>query len=92
MIVTKEIGTPMNDTTMSAPVYVDTRKAPFSLHGFSSAFRRVPEDVASASSEVIERLSKATAGGRVRFMTDSPYVAIAVEYSQYELSNIIPIC
>lgn len=79
MIVTRDMGTPMADTTMSAPVYVDVRKAPFTLHGFSSPFRRVPEDVAKASSEVIERLSKATAGGRVRFRTTSDFIVVHAE-------------
>ena len=50
MIITKEIGTRLPDTTMSSPVYIDVRTAPISLHGFCEPFRRVPEDVAKATS------------------------------------------
>ena len=49
MIVTKAIGTPLKDTTMEAPVYVNVRNEPFTLHGFSEPFRRVPADVAAAT-------------------------------------------
>lgn len=79
MIVTKEIGTPMADTTMSSPVYVNVKREPFSLHGFSSPFRRVPEDVAEATSETVARHSKATAGGRVRFRTTSDFIVVHAE-------------
>ena len=79
MIVTREIGAELKDTTMEAPVYMDVRKAPFSLHGFAKPFYRVPDDVAKASSEVIERLSKATAGGRVRFRTTSDFIVVHAE-------------
>ena len=49
MIITKEIGTRLPDTTMSSPVYIDVRTAPISLHGFCEPFRRVSEDVAKAT-------------------------------------------
>lgn len=66
-------------------VWRDVRQAPFSLHGFYEPltepfFRRVPEDVAAATSEGVSILSRESAGGRVRFATDSPYVAIRVKY------------
>ena len=82
MIVTKEAGTKLNDTTMESPVYLDVRKAPFSLHGFAEPFRRVPADVASATSETVARLSRATAGGRVRFRTTSDFIVIHAEVSE----------
>ena len=54
-------------------------------------FRRLPIDVAKTVSKGVFEMCGTAAGGRVRFMTDSPYVAIAVEYSQYETSCIIPL-
>ncbi|MBQ9952174.1 MAG: SGNH/GDSL hydrolase family protein [Clostridia bacterium] len=63
----------------------DVHDAPFSIHGFTEpqpkgdVFRRLPEDVAKATSDGVYSLSFNTAGGRVRFVTDSPYVAIHAE-------------
>ena len=66
-------------------VWHDVRQAPFSLHGFHEPltepyFRRVPADVAAATSKGVDKLSRESAGGRVRFSTDSPYVAIRVKF------------
>ena len=82
MIVTREKGTLLSDTTMEAPVYINVKQEPFSLHGFSSPFRRVPEDVAEATSETVARLSKATAGGRVRFRTTSDFIVVHAEITE----------
>ena len=82
MIVTKEIGTKLNNTTMESPVYIDVRKEPFSLHGFCEPFRRVPADVAAATSETVEVLSKVTAGGRVRFRTTSDFIVVHAEVDE----------
>ena len=72
------------DTAFVAPSdkeWFSVRQAPFSLHGVfyseeESTFRRLPKEVADATSQGVALLSKHTAGGRVRFETDSPYVAI----------------
>lgn len=63
----------------------DVRQAPFSLHGFwqpqtEPYFHRVPFDVAEATSEGVNKLSRESAGGRVRFSTNSPYIAIRAKY------------
>ena len=76
MIITREMGTKLPDTTMSSPVYIDVRTKPISLHGFCEPFRRVPEDVAKATSEGVAEISKFSAGGRIRFRTDSDYVVV----------------
>lgn len=61
------------------------REKPFELYNFfepetESIFRRLPPDVAAATSDKVARLSRETAGGRVRFSTDSQYVLLkAVE-------------
>ncbi|MBQ9773671.1 MAG: hypothetical protein IJW30_06625 [Clostridia bacterium] len=65
-------------------VFYDVRQEPFALYGFyaplkSAEFRRVPEDVARATSDGVAYLSRCTAGGRVRFCTDSRYIAIKAE-------------
>ena len=54
--------------------------APFSIHGVyydNGKFRRMPEDVARTVSVGVHALHANTAGGRVRFKTNSPYVAIS---------------
>ena len=76
MIVTREMGTLLPDTTMSSPVYLDVKNVPFKLYGFCEPFRRVPRDVAEATSECVARLSAASAGGRVRFKTTSDFIVL----------------
>ena len=44
----------------------NVKTAPFSLHGFSEPFRRVPEAIAEATSECVSRLAAVSAGGSVR--------------------------
>ena len=63
-------------------VFYDAKKAPFDLYGVfweDGKYRRMPEDVAKSVSSEIHRLHTRTAGGRVRFITDSEYVAIKAE-------------
>ena len=62
----------------------DVRKPPFSIYGLykpqtEPQFKRLPDDIASSVSSKIERLSLNTAGGRIRFSTDSAYIAIRAE-------------
>ncbi len=64
--------------------FYDVREAPFELYGFYEPltepfFRRLPDEVAEATSDGVKRLSAESVGGRVRFATDSEYVAIKVE-------------
>lgn len=62
-------------------VWHDARELPFSLHGVfydesEGRYRRIPSDVAAATSGGVADLSRCTAGGRLRFASDSPYVAV----------------
>ena len=57
-------------------------EAPFKVYGVfreNGKYRRMPENVAKSVSEGVYCLHSNTAGGRVRFVTDSPYVAIHAE-------------
>ncbi len=63
-------------------VLYDVRNAPFKIYGLykpetETTFRRLPEEVARATSEGVLSLHTNTAGGRVRFATDSEYIAIS---------------
>ena len=56
---------------------------PFRVYGIykeDGKYRRMSEAVAKTVNEGVYALHANTAGGRVRFKTDSPYVAIFVEY------------
>lgn len=58
--------------------------APFVINGVyydDGKFRRIPEDVAKQVSPGVHALHANTAGGRVRFRTNSPYVAINAKMS-----------
>lgn len=53
--------------------------APFKVYGVfkeNGKYRRMPENVARQVSDGVYVLHTNTAGGRVRFVTDSPYIAI----------------
>lgn len=59
--------------------FYNVLESPFSIHGVfyeNGKFRRLPEDVAKTVSEGVYSLHANTAGGRVRFSTDSRYVAV----------------
>ena len=59
--------------------FYDVKQAPFKIYGVfyeGDRFKRLPQKVAETVSEGVYRLHSNTAGGRVRFKTDSPYVAI----------------
>ncbi|MBQ3141389.1 MAG: SGNH/GDSL hydrolase family protein [Clostridia bacterium] len=62
--------------------FFDAEQAPFRIHGLlreGDCFRRLPQALADATNEGVAWLNAHTAGGRVRFATDSPYIAIHAE-------------
>ena len=70
--------------------FMDVETAPFKLYGIfkeGESFRRIPEDVARNVSEGVYNLHTHTAGGRVRFVTDSPYVAIKTKYTPSKMPH-----
>ena len=76
----------VNTTIGDAEVaWRDVKNAPFSLHGFfdplnTDIYRRLPSDVAEATSPGVDLLCRESAGGRVRFSTDSPYIAVRAKF------------
>lgn len=74
----------------------DVRKPPFSLYGFyrpteEPQFKRLPDSVAEATSPGVVGLYRDTAGGRVRFSTDSDYIAIRAEMPQITRFSHMPL-
>lgn len=71
-----------------AIIWYDSMKAPFSTHGLmytDGMYRRMPEEVAETVSPGVRKLHTRTTGGRVRFRTDSPYVAIRAKMDLIQL-------
>lgn len=74
-------------------IFRDCREAPFSLHGLLSPnderpyYHRLPMKTAKSTSDAVVYLSSHTAGGRVRFRTDSPYIAIRAALHNIERHN-----
>lgn len=59
--------------------FYNIEDAPFKIYGVfkeNGKYRRIPENVARKVSDGVYMLHSNTSGGRVRFVTDSPYIAI----------------
>ena len=59
--------------------FYDIECEPFCIYGVfkeNGKYRRMPEECARNVSQGVYALHTCTSGGRVRFVTDSPYVAI----------------
>ena len=68
------------DLNLPDLVFYDVKENDFCLYGVfyeNGKYRRLPEELARATSEGVYILHAHTAGGRLRFMTDSPYVAVS---------------
>ncbi|MBO4547780.1 MAG: hypothetical protein J5758_01050, partial [Abditibacteriota bacterium] len=67
-------------------VWYDAAEAPMTLCGVLAPteqepyYHRLPAEVAESTSEAVVKLSRQTAGGRVRFVTDSPYITIRASF------------
>lgn len=62
-------------------VWFDCKDKPFAIYGLSCVekgknFLRMPEEVSAKVSDGVHWLSTNTAGGRIRFATDSDYIAL----------------
>lgn len=61
--------------------FLDVRCEPFEIYGLykpqtETVFKRLPDDVAASVNDGVKTLALCPAGGRVRFSTDSRYVAV----------------
>lgn len=62
--------------------FYNANDKPFKIYGVfweDGQYRRMPENVAKSVSSEVHRLHVRTAGGRVRFVTDSSYVAVSAK-------------
>lgn len=69
----------VEDISRDGMIFYDVKSAPFAVYGVmyeEDRFRRIPRAVAGQVSEAVAFLNDNTAGGRVRFRTDSPVVAV----------------
>ena len=62
-------------------VFYNVKEAPFSIYGLYApstepVFKRIPDELGQSVSDGVAYLYRNTAGGRVRFATDSPYLIL----------------
>lgn len=71
--------------------FYDIDESPFKIYGVfreGEHYVRMPSDIAKGVSDRVFSLYAHTAGGRVRFVTNSPYVAISVKLNKaYKMSH-----
>ena len=77
-------------------VWRDALAAPFSLHGVyydegKGAYRRMPLEVAERVNNGVRYYSSCTSGGRLRFRTSSPYVAICARIPPVGIESNMPL-
>lgn len=80
-----------NIPTETLTVY-DARKEPFHIYGLyqpqnEGVFRRMPAAVAEKVSKRVNLLHTNTAGARLRFVTDSPCIAVGAVYPPMEFPS-----
>ncbi len=89
------------DTTFTAPEDIEwfsVRQEPFVTYGVTYSnkeglYRRLPKEVADKVSEGVSVLATNTAGGRIKFITDSPYYAVKVTLPfSTPFSNMTDMC
>lgn len=76
-------------------IFYDVLSEPFDIYGLiyeNGRFVRMPRAVAASVSEEVAYLSKNTAGGRVRFRTDSKRILIRAEMDEIGRMNHFTLC
>ena len=77
-------------------VYYDPAEEPFRVYGLilpneeEDYYHRLPAAVAMATSEGVTNLAQHTAGGRIRFCTDSPYVVVRLSFPKASRFSHMP--
>ncbi len=86
------------ETTIEEPdlVWFDAKEAPFEIYGVKydeeeGCYVRMPQAAAQAVSRGVSVLRKWTAGGRVRFHTDSTYIAIRAVMENSKPASHMPL-
>ncbi len=65
-------------------LWLESNKSPFKVYGAYSTnpYKRIPTEIAEKTNEGVNFLHTNTAGIRIRFRTNSPYLAIHVEWNE----------
>ena len=75
--------------------FYDVENTPFRVYGtkmVDGCYRRMPEAVATATNNGVREMHTHTAGARVRFVTDSPRIAVRVVIDDFMLQPRTSIC
>ena len=77
-------------------VFYNVKDDPFEVYGIcdyknDTIYRRIPDDVAKATNDGVYTHARQSAGGRIRFSTDSPYLIIRAEIESYNKFNHMPL-
>lgn len=78
--------------------FYNVLEEPFGIYGVyfeEGKFRRMPESVAKTVNAGVLKNHSHTAGGRIRFRTDSPYVAVSVRtgnFSRFSHFSVLGYC
>lgn len=75
--------------------FFDVDAEPFKVYGVfrdGDRYYRLPKEVAEKVSDGVLDLCSATSGGRIRFVTDSSYVAVRVELDKFWLYSNFALC
>ena len=87
----------LNNVTRTDVVWYNPKNKPFSIHGVyfeekTDRYVRMPSDVAKTVGDFVLYLSAFTAGGRIRFKTNSPFIALKVtEIKCFDIMTHMPI-
>ena len=92
--IEKSTGIPPNATvfTTREPIFLNVLEQPFELYGFVKPFRRLPDEVAAATSEKVDLFSRYSCGCRLRFKTTSDYIGIHAVFGDSHTSVYMPQC
>ena len=77
-------------------VFLNVKDDPFRVYGLynykhEKVFKRMPDEIVGNINEGVKELNYGTAGGRVRFSTDSKYVAIKCTLPSVEIMPHMPL-
>ena len=94
--IDKNFSTP---TTITEPdiVFSNVKNKPFEIYGLiyspdhNEPYARIPNEIAESVSQKVAALGSNTSGGRVRFSTDSQFIAVRAKYDKLHPSAKMPL-